>query len=42
MLKLRAEDKCDIAQKEFERQKELRKKHLEESERVVNNFKVKI
>lgn len=37
---MRAEDKCDIAQKEFERLKEKERKFCEESQKIVDHHHV--
>lgn len=40
MQRLRAEQKCDIAQREIEEIKEDKTRHEEESEKVVDTYKV--
>lgn len=40
LLKVKGEDKCYIAQREFERLKELQKKEIEQSEQIVDHLKV--
>ena len=40
MQRLRAEQKCDIAQREIEEIKEDKTRHEEESEKIVDTYKV--
>jgi len=41
MQSLRAEQKCDIAQREIEEIKDDKTRHEDESEKVVDNYKVR-
>lgn len=42
MQRLRAEQKCDISQREIEEIKDEKTRHEDESEKIVDNYKVKI